>query len=160
LAARMRETRMKFERKIVLLLGCMVLPNMFGAAALFVYIHTHPGELVPRWVSVPMLCLFILTIVGGSIALTRTARKQAKIETPEESKLRRSRATKGLKAGLVLWGLILLNGIRLVVQHEVPWIYAVPGLTVDVLLIVVFWISLKRLRKFEATTAETGQQHP
>lgn len=149
---------MKLRGKIALILVGITLPYMCAVVAFGIYVMKHPGP-VPRSISVPLLCFFILTIVGGAIILSRAVRKQAKIETADEGKLRRARAMKGMKLGLVVWGLILLNGIRLIAQHEVPWIYAISGLTVDALLIAVFWISLKRLRKSEGTTAETGQQH-
>ena len=148
---------MKLQGKIALILVGITLPYMCAVVAFGFYITKHPGP-VPRSISVPLFCFFLLTIIGGAMIVSRMARKRARIETAEEGKLRRARAVKGLKAGLVVWGLILLNGIRLVAQHEIPWAYAIPGLTVDVLLVVVFWTSLKRLKKFE-TKAEADQQH-
>jgi len=98
----------------------------------------------------------ILTLVLPSFIIRRAARKQAAVETAEEGRIRRARAAIGIKVGLVLWGLIFLNGIRMVVEHEVRWLYAVPGLAVDILLIVVFWNSLRRLKKFEEAGSQQG----
>jgi hypothetical protein len=149
---------MKLQAKIAMVLVGAVLPHMCAVVALAFYTTKHPGPL-PRPILVLLFCLFILTIVGGGVLLSRVVRKRVKIETADEGKLRRARATKGMKVGLVVWGLILLNGVRLVAQHEVRWIYAIPGLGVDILLIVAFWISLKRLEKSETKGSETGQQH-
>jgi hypothetical protein len=146
----------KFEKKIALILLCMPVPLMLSALALFLYIHAHPGELVPRWISIPMLCLLILTIGGGSVILTRTARRHARLETPDEGKLRRARTIKGLKVGLVVWILILLNDIRLLAQHDVPWAYGIPALIIIALMIAVFWVSRERLKKIDA--ADPGQE--
>lgn len=144
---------MKLQAKIAVVLVGITLAYMCAAVAFSLYLVKHPGP-VPRSISIPLLCFFILTIVGGAVILSRVVRKQARVETVEEGKLRRARAVKGLKAGLILWGLILLNGIRLVAQNEVPWVYAIPGLTVDVLLIAVFGVSLRKLRKFEEATQQ------
>ena len=146
---------MKPEMKTVALLVCIsFLYALCAGGALFLYIHAHPGGLIPRWISVPVFCLFILTIVLTSVLVKRAARKQVAAEKAEEAVIRRKRAIKVMKGGLILWGLIFLNGIRLVVQREVPLLYAIPGLAIDLLLAVVFWTSLKRMRKFEA--AATG----
>jgi uncharacterized membrane protein len=150
---------MKFQRRIVVVLACVVVPYMCAVIALVFYIQAHPGPM-PRWIPVSMLCFFVATIVVGSVVIRRTARKLAKDETAEEAKRRRATATKGLKAGLVLYVLILLNGIRLVVQREVPLKYAIPGLVIDILLIAVFWTSLRRLNRFELNNQTARQQIP
>lgn len=49
------------------------------------------------------------------------------------------RTTRSLQIGLVLYVVILLNGLRLVLQRTVPLPYAIPGLIVDLFLIAVFW---------------------
>jgi hypothetical protein len=149
---------MKSRPKVALVLGGIVVPYMFAVVALAFYVAKHPGP-VPRSISVSMLCFLILTIAVGAIGISRGSRKQAEFKTADESKLRRARAMKGMRLGLFVWGLIFLNGIRLVAEREVPWIYAIPGLTVDGLLFVVFWTSLKRLLKAEPKPAETGQQN-
>jgi uncharacterized membrane protein YbaN (DUF454 family) len=149
---------MRFQRKIVLIFGCIALLWMCIGLAFAFYVVKHPG-LVPRSISVSLLALFVLTIVGGGIVVSRVVRKQVSVETVEEGRIRRARAMKGMKLGLVLWGLIFLNGIRLVAQREVPLSYAVPGLAIDVFLIVAFWTSLRRLKRFEATASDSRQQH-
>jgi hypothetical protein len=139
---------MKFETKVmVLLFGISFLYVLCAGGTLFLFIHVHPGELVPRWISVPLLCLFILTIVLMTFLVSRGSQKQAAIETPEEARDRRSRAIIGAKLGLGLWGLFLLNGLILTALHELPLPYAAPGLMVEVLIIGALWISLRRLRK-------------
>jgi hypothetical protein len=150
---------MKFLRRIAVVLICIGLSYACAIVALVTYVQAHPGP-VPRWILVSLLCFFVLIIVVGSIVIRRTARKLASSETPEAGKQRRAFATKGLKAGLVLYVLILLNGIRLVVQRTVPWNYAIPGLTIDIFLITVFWISLRRLKQFELNDQATRQQLP
>jgi hypothetical protein len=105
-----------------------------------------------------MLCLLIATCALGGVVISRVARKHLAVETPEEGDRRRTRAIKALKTGLVIYGLILLNGIGLIVRHKIPWNYGVPGLIVDLLLIVLFWFSLSRL-KMPSTTDPGGTPH-
>jgi len=107
-----------------------------------------------------MLCFFVATIVVGSVAIRRTARKLVKDKTAEEAKPRRAAPTKWLKAGLVFYVLALLSGIRLIVQREVPLKYAIPGLAIDIFLIAVFWRSLRRLKKFDLNNQTTREQTP
>jgi hypothetical protein len=54
--------------------------------------------------------------------------------------------SRALKVGLVLYIVILLNGLRVILQRSVPLRYAVPGLIVDAFLIGVFWWLLARGR--------------
>jgi hypothetical protein len=150
---------MRFERKIGLLMICTVLPYMCAVAALVLYIRAHPGGPVPRWISVPMLCLFILTIVGGGMFLSRAAKKQARSETPEEGRFRRARAIKGLKAGLLVWTLILLNDVRMLAQGTIPWTAGIAGLAIVTLLIAASWVSLKRLKKVEMTSPDSDKNY-
>jgi type VI protein secretion system component VasK len=150
---------MKFQRRIGAVLAWVVLPYMYVVVALVFYAQVHPGP-IPRWILISMLCFFVATIVVGSVVIRRTARKLAKDETADEAKRRRAAATRGLKAGLVLYVLILLNGIRLIVQRTVPWNYAIPGLTIDIFLITVFWISLRRLKQIELNNQSMRQQIP
>ena len=150
---------MKFEKKVILILLCTSFTYVLCAGGgLFLYIRAHPGGLIPRWISVPMLCLFILMIVLGSFLVRRAARKHAKVETAEEGHLRRVRAIKGLKTGLIVWGVILLNDIRMLLQRTIPWTIAVPGSAIVLFMIVVTWVSLRRLQKAEAAGPETKQR--
>jgi len=146
---------MKFGRKIVLLMVCMVLPYILAVIALVFYVHAHPGP-VPRSISLSMLFFFSLTIVVGGIFLSRSVRTQAKIETSDEGRARRARAVKGLKIGMLVWALILLNDVRLLAQHDIPWRFAIPGTTISVVLMAVFWASLRRLKKAEANVSASG----
>ena len=150
---------MRFEKKITLILLLTSLVYVFCAGGgLFWYIHTHPGGLIPRRISIPILCLFILTIVTMTLLVRRAARKQALIETAEDGHLRRVRAIKGLKIGLIVWGVILLNDIRMLLERSIPWTVAIPGSAIVLLMTVVTWVSLRRLQKAEATTPETNQK--
>jgi choline-glycine betaine transporter len=150
---------MKVEKKIILLLLCASLGYVLCAGGgLFLYIHTHPGALIPRWISVPIFCLFILTILLGSFFVRRAARKQATIEGAEQAHLRRVRTVKGLKTGLIVWGVILLNDIRMLLQRTIPWTVAIPGFVVVLLMIVGTWVSLRRLQEAEAAGRETKQR--
>jgi len=88
----------------------------------------------------------------------RAARKQALIETAEEGRLRRVRAIKGLKIGLIVWTLILLNDIWMLLQGTISWTVAIPGLAIVLLMVVVTWVSLKRLRKAESANPVTKQR--
>ncbi len=147
---------MKFEKKVFFLLFFPALVYVFCAGGgLFWYIRAHPGGLIPRWISVPMLCLFVLTIVLESFLLRRAARQHAKIERPEEAHLRRVRAIKRLKIGLIVLGIIVLNDIRMLLEGSIPWRAAIPGSAIVLFMIVVTWVSLRRLQKAEAVGAET-----
>jgi peptidoglycan/LPS O-acetylase OafA/YrhL len=150
---------MKFQRRIGVVLAWIVLLYMCAIVALVFYLQAHPGS-IPRWIPISMLCFFVATVVVGSVVIRRTARKLEKGETTEEAKQRRAVATKGLKAGLVLYILILLNGIALILQREIPLNYAIPGLAIDMFLIAVFWISLRRLKKVDVNDQATRQQLP
>jgi hypothetical protein len=86
------------------------------------------------------------------------ARNKAKIETVQEAHLRRVRAIKGLKIGLIVWGLILLNDVRTLVQRTIPRRAAIPGFAIVLLMVVVTWVSLKRLQKTEAANPGTKQR--
>ncbi len=157
--AKQRKTAMKFEKKAVLILLCTSVTYVLCAGGgLFLYIHAHPGGLIPRWISVPMLCLFILTIVVGSLLVRRAARQEAKVEGAEEAHLRRMRAIKGMRIGLIVWGVILLNDIRMLLQRTIPWTAAVPGSAIVLLMFVGTWVSLRRLQKAEAANPETKQR--
>ena len=150
---------MKFDKKVFLILLCPALAYALCAGGvLFLYIHAHPGALIPRWLSLPIFCLFILTMLVPSFFVRRAARKQVKIEGAEEAHLRRVRAIKGLKTGLIVWGVILLNDIRMLLQRSIPWTVAIPGSAIVLLMIVVTWVSLRRLQKAEAATPETKQK--
>jgi hypothetical protein len=150
---------MKFEKKVLLILFCpAVAYTLCAGGVLFWYIHAHPGALIPRWISVPIFCLFILTILLPSFFLRRATRKQAMIEGSEEAHLRRVRAIKGLKTGLIVWGVILLNDIRMLLQRSIPWTVAIPGSAIVLLMIVVTWVSLRRVQRAEAATPETKRK--
>jgi choline-glycine betaine transporter len=153
------ETAMKFERKVLLILLCPAVAYAWCAVGvLFWYIHAHPGAPVPRWISVPIFCLFILTILLPSFFVRRAARKQAMIEGTEEAHLRRVRAIKGLKIGLIVWGVILLNDIRMLLQRTIPWTVAIPGSVIVLLMVVGSWVSLRRLQNAEAASPEAKQR--
>ena len=147
---------MKFERKIRVLLIGLVSPYLCAVLALVYYMQGHPGPL-PHWIYTSMALFFLFILVVGSVIVTRVVSLRAAVETPEEGKQRRARTSKRLKAGLVLYVLILLNGIRLVAQNSLPWSYAIPGLAIDLFLIAIFWFSLRRLKRTEIPAAESGQ---
>ena len=149
---------MKLEIKTALLLVCIsFLYVLCAGGTLFLYIRAHPGSLVPRWISVPLFCLFVLTVILMSFLIRRAARKQAAVETAEEAHWRRARAIKGLKIGLIVWGLILLNGIRMLLQGAIPWKIGMPGLVTVLLMVVVTWSSLRRVRKVDAANPKQRQ---
>jgi Na+/H+ antiporter NhaD/arsenite permease-like protein len=147
---------MRFERKIGLVLVCMVLPYKCAVFAFVFYVQAHPGP-VPRGISLSMLCAMVLTFVVGGVVISRLAKKEAARQTTEEAKLRRARASRGLKVGLIVCIVILLNGIRLLLQQAIPLIYAIPGLAVVSVLFVTSWASLQRLKKAEANAKASGQ---
>lgn len=151
---------MRPERRAALFLFSICLVYVLCAGGvLFLYIHAHPGAPVPRSVSVPILCLLLLTIGGGAFVANRMARRQAISETAEQGHLRQTRAIKGLKAGLVVWCLILLNDIRMLAAGSIPWKYAAPGLIVVVLMVAVCWRSLVRLKRTEAARYHSDENH-
>jgi len=150
---------MRFERKITLFLFFISFLYVFCAGGvLFWYIRAHPGGLIPRRVSIPIFCLFVFTIVIMTLLVRRAARKQALIETQEEGHLRRMRAIKGLKVGLIVWGVILLNDIRMLLERSIPWTVASAGSAVILLMIVATWVSLRRLQKAEAAGPDTERR--
>ena len=93
-----------------------------------------------------------------TLLVRRAARKQALIETAEDGHLRRVRAIKGLKIGLIVWGVILLNDIRMLLQGTIPWTVAIPGSVIVLLMVGGTWVSLRRLQKAEAASPETKQR--
>jgi hypothetical protein len=150
---------MKAERKIGIVLFSISFAYVLCAGGvLFLYINTHPGASVPRSISVPILCLLILTIAGGAFAANRLARKNAKAETLEEGHLRRLRAIKGSKVGLIVLGLILLNDFRMLLQGTIQVGLAIPGLVIILLITAVTWTSLRRLQRIEAANQDPNQK--
>jgi Na+/H+ antiporter NhaD/arsenite permease-like protein len=124
---------------------------------LVLYVQTHP-ERLPLWIPMAMLIFLITTILVGAAYLLRLVRKQVAVETPGERKQRQAGVARGLEIGIVVGCLISLNGIRLVLQHTVPWQYALVGLSIDFLLIVSFWTPLIRLKRLQIENA--GQTPP
>lgn len=140
----------RLQRKVGVVMACMVLPYVCAIFLFVRYLQVHPGP-VPRWISLAMLGVLVVTFVVGTICIKRVVRQQVATETPFEGDQRRKLAAKGLKGGLILYGLILLNGIRLVLEGDVPWRYAIPGLAIDLLMIGVCWFCLRRLQKGTAS---------
>jgi hypothetical protein len=158
-AETVRRASMKFEKRVFLILLCPALVYVLCASGvLFAYVRAHPGAPIPRWISVPIFCLFVLTILLPSFFVRRAARKQSKVEGVEEAHLRRVRAIKGMKMGLIVWGIIFLNNVRMLLQGSIPWTAAIPGSAVVALMIVVSWISLRRLQKADAASEENKQR--
>jgi Na+/melibiose symporter-like transporter len=151
---------MKSKHRIASIFVGMVLLTMCGAFALAFYFFTHQGELVPRWVSLSFLCFIVLVYAVGFTMIRRDARKLAGEETPEEGERRRARAIKGLKIGLVIYLFGLLNGIRLVIQREIPWRLSIAGFTISIFLIATMWASLRRLRRSQQDKQSATQQEP
>jgi len=150
---------MKFEKKVILILLCPALAyTLCAGGVLFFYMRAHPGALIPRSISVPILFLFVLTILLPSFFLRRAARKQAKIEGAEEAHLRRVRAIKGLKIGLIVWGVILLNDIRMLLERSIPWTVAIAGSAIVLVMVVATWVSLRRLQKAEGAGPGTERR--
>lgn len=150
---------MKFDKKVILiLLGTSFIYVLCAGGGLLFYIHAHPGGLVPRRISVPILCLFIFTIALQAFLLKRAARKKAEVETAGEAHLRRVRAIKGLKTGLIVWAVILLNDVRMLLQRDTPWRVSVPAFAIVLSITVVMWVSLRRLQKAEAANSGTKQK--
>ncbi len=150
---------MKFEKKVFLILFCPALAYVLCAGGvLFLYVHSHPGAAIPRWISVPLFCLFIVAILLPSFFVRRAARRQALIEGAEEAHVRRVRAIKGLKVGLIVWGVILLNDIRMLLERSIPWTIAIVGSAIILLMIIATWVSLRRVQKAEAAGLETKQR--
>jgi hypothetical protein len=144
--------------KWLVLFGIPFVYVFCAGGGLFWYVRTHPNGLVPRWISVPMLCGLILTLVLETIVLKRVARRASTIGTGEKRHLRRLRAIKGLKVGLVLWSAILLNDVRMLLQGTIPWTYAIPGMIFVIFITAVTWTSLRRLQRAEAADVASKQK--
>jgi hypothetical protein len=95
------------------------------------------------------------TMVVGGLYITRFVRKATAVETPEEKQERQTFGARHLKIGIVVFSLILLNGLRILVQEPQLWRYAIPGLMVDVLFIVVCWRTLRKLQKSQTGNSPT-----
>lgn len=148
---------MKLKKKVLIFLVGLTLPYMCAVALLVRYVLTHPGNL-PMWIPLTMFAFLIITCVVGGLYLSRLVRTQVAVETAGERSERQTSAAKGLKIGLVLWSIIFVNGVLLLLEHTVPWQYAIPGLTLDLLFIVIFWTSLNRLKRSQIQSA--GQPSP
>jgi Na+/H+ antiporter NhaD/arsenite permease-like protein len=133
-------------------LGGLTLSNLCVVLVLLYYVRSHPGRL-PVWIPLAIFSFFIVACIAGGFYLVRSVRRHVAREGAEERNQRRATAVNGLKIGLVVWCLILLNGVRLVLQHAVPWQYAGVGLSMDFLLIVLFWTSLNRLKRSQIENA-------
>jgi len=101
---------------------------------------------LPHWIWGVAFCYF----VAGILAIGywgRARRADETVQNPDTKAASSScGSSRALKIGLILYVLILLNGLRLVVQGSVPLRYAIPGLIVDVFLLAVFWWLLVRGR--------------
>lgn len=147
---------MKFEKKIKLVLVSSVFPYLCAVFALVFYLQRHPGA-VPRWIAISLLCAMILTLVVGGFVISHLAKKEAARETRAEAK-QRARASKGQKVVLIIGVLILLNAIRLILGGTIPWSYAIPGLSIAVLLIFSSWLTLKKLKKADDNSQTAGSR--
>jgi|HubBroStandDraft_5_1064220.scaffolds.fasta_scaffold85244_2 hypothetical protein len=108
---------------------------------------------LPHWVWIAALCYFLLGIIGTG--LTFTIRRGR----PTAMGHMRSKSTRALKTLLVLYLLIFLNGVVLIIRGSVPLKFAIPGLTVDALLIALFlWILARQ--KGGASTQDRGAGGP
>lgn len=111
---------------------------------LYLAVHGSVGaSRLPHWIWSAMFSYFVASLVAVGYLGRRGA---AKPRGDTEAKARGVNATRGLKIGIALYVVILLNGLGLIVQRTVPLRYALPGLLIDVLLIAVFWWLLARGR--------------
>jgi hypothetical protein len=97
------------------------------------------------WVWWVALGYFLVALVViGATSRRRTAVAPTTKKTAASSPTSTSRT---LKAGLILYILILVNGAGLTLSGKIPLTFAVPGLTIDVLLIALFMWLLGRQKK-------------
>lgn len=144
---------MKLKKKVLIFLVALTLPYMCAVALLVRYLRTHPGNL-PMWIPLAMLGFLITSCVVGGVYLSRLVRRNVATESLDERSQRQATAAKGLTIGIIVFCLIFLNGIRLVVQHTVPWQYAVPGLTLVPSFVFICWILLNRLRRSQTQNTD------
>lgn len=137
---------MKLKKRILVVVVSLMLAPVLVFAVLGIYMRAHPGPL-PAWVVFAAVSFLIAITVAVFVNFLSAVRKDVAIETTAERSQRQAIAAKGFKAAIVLFSLIFLNGIRLVIQHAVPWQYAIVRLTVNASAVVAFWISLRRLKK-------------
>jgi hypothetical protein len=98
-----------------------------------------------------ILCAFVVALLIVRGDRTRTETDVAAGFSPH-----RSWMTNAIKAGIVIYVLGLLNGIRLVAQHVIPLEYALVGFTICIVLIAVHWKALKRLDKLKQLATTPG----
>jgi hypothetical protein len=143
----------KFERKLILALVWIILPYTCAAVAFVFYVLKHPGP-VPQWTIFSLVLFFVLTLVIGSIVLKRVSRREIALETSEESKVRCKRASRGLKAGLIVYSFILLNDIRMALEGEAHWSYAIVGISINILIVIAIWKAFKRSQSTENSSKQ------
>jgi hypothetical protein len=95
-----------------------------------------------RWVWWVALCYFFVGLI--IVEVTSGRRKTIAAATRKEAPA--NTTTRALKGGLILYILIFLNGAGLAIRGRIPFWFAVPGLTVDALLIALFLWLLTRQR--------------
>jgi hypothetical protein len=146
--------------KVLIAIGFMMLLYLSGILVFVIYIIEHPGQLIPRSVPLALFGWLILVTMLGLTLARRAARAQVATETTVERKRRINYGRKGLKIGMFFYSLFLLNGIRAIVQGEIPWKPAIVGIAVDILVIAGCWICLKRLNRFsEDSSANRGRSN-
>ncbi len=146
---------MNLQRKTFVMMACMAGLCACGILVFVYYVIGHPGS-VPRSAIWLLLSWYILVFGVGMPIASRIIKREVAIRTTTERDKRISWGSKALKLAIVFYGLALLNGIRLVLQHEVPWKPAIVGVTVDIVLIAGFWISLKRLKRYGSSKPAAG----
>jgi hypothetical protein len=147
---------MEIRKRVVLAMAVMFAALLCVVAILIIYDRTHHGPpptsiffLIPAF----MLC-------GSVIAfrIVRGGRTRSQTEIAAGFSPHRSWMTKAIKAGLVIYVLGLLNGIRLVAEHAIPLKYAVVGFTICIALIAAHWRALGRLDKIKKLATTPGAQ--
>lgn len=110
---------------------------------------------LPHWTWGAAFFYFVASLVA--IGYWGRGRKPGEaVRDPQMKARSATRASRALKIGLVLYIVILLNGLRLVLQGTVPLRYAIPGLIVDVFLIAVSWWLLARGRHHSDRFTRSG----
>jgi hypothetical protein len=145
---------MELRKRIVLATAVMFAALTCVITIIIFYVRTHSGP-----VPTSIVLVFPALILGAfvvALLIVRSGRTRSETEIATGFSPHRSWMRKAIRAGLVIYVLGLLNGIRLVAEHAIPIKYGLVGFTICIALITAHWKALKRLDKINALATKPG----